>query len=78
MNEHKLKDILYEWLDNIVGDETIKVIFDNINNLEEKDFSSVIEIVNRYLGYELTKDGEFDGIAMAVEELFEVKNNERN
>lgn len=66
----KAKEIIENWLGGIVAEDDIAILYHDILNAEDKDFSELITIVNDFLGYQ-NNDGEFDGLAMELSELYE-------
>lgn len=63
-------DIIDNWLNPILDYEDEEKLLAEINELEDKDFGNIIDLVNEHLGDD-NKDGEFDGVAMELEEYFE-------
>lgn len=66
----RMQEITEEWLGGVASDGEINDFIDEVLELEYKTFSSVIDLVNRYFRPYNT-DGEIDGLAMDIEELFE-------
>lgn len=69
--QQEVDKILDKWLGDIISEDSLHALSDQINQLEYKDFGTIVRVVNNHLGYDLTSDGEFDGVAMELEELFE-------
>ena len=66
----RMQEITEEWLGGVASDSEINDFIDEVLELEYKTFSSVIDLVNKYFRPYNT-DGEIDGLAMDIEELFE-------
>lgn len=71
--EEERKDTLYEivehWLQHIESEEQMHKICEEIMKLDCHDFADNIEVINKHLG-DLNEDGDFDGVAMEIEEWF--------
>lgn len=62
-------DIITDWLDCILDEDEINSLLNDIRELDEKDFGDIINLVNECLGHD-NADGEFDGVAMELEEYY--------
>ena len=68
----EVEQITLNWLNGEVNNEELQEFVDEVLKLEYKTFASVIDLVNQYFRTYNT-DGEIDGLAMEIEELFEEK-----
>lgn len=63
----KVKIICHHWLDGYCGAFTAEEFATDVIKLEEPDFDNVMGLIDEY---GLRGNGENDGLAMSIEELF--------
>ena len=66
----EVERITLEYLNGVINNEELEEFVEEVLELEHKTFVSVLDLVNRYFRTYNT-DGEIDGLAMEIEELFE-------
>ena len=64
------RSITENWVGGIADEDEIDGFVSAVSRLEEKAFGNFIRLVNGYFGA-LNTDGEIDGLAVELEELFE-------
>jgi len=63
----KIHDTCHHWLDGYCGMYTAREFAESVCELEEPDFANVMGLID---DYDLRGNGENDGLAMSIEEIF--------
>lgn len=67
-NTQSLLGIIESWGNGILSEEDIKTLFNRVLEEKESTFENFIKLVNDYFD---NTDGEFDGLAMELEEYYD-------
>lgn len=69
-----MEDIVKDWVDKILDNDELEDLVKEISVIKNKDFANFMKVINKYLGQN-NLDGEFDGLAMELEEYYSSKEN---
>lgn len=64
-----MEDIIKDWVGKILDNDELESFTKEISVVENKDFASFMKVINKHLGQN-NLDGEFDGLAMELEEYY--------
>lgn len=67
-NAQSLLGIIENWGNGILSEEDIKNLFNRVLEEKEPTFENFMKLINDYFD---NTDGEFDGLAMELEEYFD-------
>ena len=69
-----MEDIVKDWVDKILDNDELEDLVKEISVIKNKDFANFMKVINKHLGQN-NLDGEFDGLAMELEEYYSSKEN---
>lgn len=73
-NAQSLLGIIENWGNGILSEEDIKNLFNRVLEEKEPTFENFMKLINDYFD---NTDGEFDGLAMELEEYFDERKDNR-